>query len=353
MTFQIKDYPALSLFSELLTVPSPSGNEKKLAAIIEQKITELGFFAQRDAIGNIYTRIEGRDPSAPLCLIAAHIDEIGIVVTGIEPDGNLKVVNSGGLLPHKLGERPLKFLGDHKNIIGVSAMGSAHTTKVSDKAKTWEDVSIFTGLTPAQLKEAGIRPGTCGVPTREQCGPLLFGDEQDPLAAAWTFDDRMGAVALLRLLEQVKIKNIQPLHPTVLAFTTQEETGGHGAKVLARALNPQTFISVDGCPIPPGIPLSLDGRPGIWSRDKSGPYDQNLVRFLYKASLESGTEAQPAAFAAAFSDASMVQSAGLTERIAVIGHVRENSHGYEIARVSVFDNLLQILVRFLETWQGE
>ena len=324
MSQKIYDYPALSLFAELLAVPSPSGFEEKLAAVIQEKITELGFSPQKDAIGNVYVKIKGHDPTAPLCLIAAHIDEIGVVVTGIEPNGNLRVVNSGGLLPHKLGERPLEFLGDHRNIIGVSAMGSAHTTKVSDKAKTWEDVSIFTGLTVEQLRAAGIRPGTCGVPTREQCGPILFGDEKDPLAAAWTFDDRMGAVALLRLLEQIKTRNICPYHPTVLAFTTQEETGGHGAKVLAQALKPQTFISVDGCPIPPGVTLCMDGRPGIWSRDKSGPYDRNLVRFLTQTSLDAGTEAQPAAFAAAFSDASMVQSAGLAGRIAVIGHVTEN-----------------------------
>ncbi|MCP4363054.1 MAG: hypothetical protein GY796_34050 [Chloroflexi bacterium] len=72
-------------------------------------------------------------------------------------------------------------------------------------------------LLPAQLKAAGVRPGSTAVPTRERRGPVLFGDPADPLVAAWTFDDRMGVVALLRLLAQVKEEGIRTFNPPFLA----------------------------------------------------------------------------------------------------------------------------------------
>jgi putative aminopeptidase FrvX len=65
-----------------------------------------------------------------------------------------------------------------------------------------------------------------------------------------------------------------------------------------------------------------------------------------------GTELQTAVYDGAASDASLLAYAGLAPRIACVGHVRENSHGYEVARLSVFDNLLKTLVQFIQTWQG-
>ena len=56
---------------------------------------------------------------------------------------------------------------------------------------------------------------------------------------------------------------------------------------------------------------------------------------------------------AAASDASLVYAAGGAERVATMGHPRENSHGYEVARLSVFDNVWRTLVAFVENWQGE
>ena len=54
---------------------------------------------------------------------------------------------------------------------------------------------------------------------------------------------------------------------------------------------------------------------------------------------------------AAFSDASKAYEVGAADRVATLGQVRENSHGYEVARLSVFDNLLKTLVQFLKTWK--
>ena len=353
MQNSISENPALSLFTELLSVPAPSGQEHLIAQIIQVKLGEWEYPYSIDGSGNVIVKIEGRQPQAPVCMIAAHIDEIAIVVTRIEDDGSLRIDRSGGMIPWKLGERPLEILGDHKTIIGVTSMGSGHTASVIDKTITWPDVRVLTGLTVEQLVSAGVRPGSTGVPLRPGCGPVIFGDPENPLVAAWTFDDRMGVVALLRLLEAMKIEEIQPYHPTIIAFTTQEEVGGQGAKSLAQRVKPKVLIAVDGCPIPPGSPMELDGRPGIWRKDRLSHFDQGLILFILNAASQAGTELQPVVYNQAASDASMAYTVGAAERIATIGHVRENSHGYEVARLAVFDNLFKVLLQFIKTWKGE
>ncbi|WP_420641053.1 M20/M25/M40 family metallo-hydrolase [Candidatus Leptofilum sp.] len=344
-------HPALQLFTKLL-VPSPTGREQQLAQLVRQQLDKYGVAHETDGMGNVLVRVDGRSPQVPLLMYAAHMDEIGLVVTKINPDGSLQVSNSGGLHPWKLGEGPMEILGDRETIVGILSMGSTHTANAANQAITWNDVRVMTGLSPEQLKAAGVRPGSTGVPTRERRGPMLFGDPADPLVAAWTFDDRMGVVALLRLLERMRVEEIRPYHPTIIAFTVSEEVGGHGAKSLALREQPEIFVSVDGAPMPPESDLQLDGRPAIWSKDRLGHYDQPLLQAFCQAALAAGTELQPVVYQSAASDASLVYYAGGAQRIACMGQVRANSHGYEVARLSVFDNMLNTLVQFVQDFEG-
>jgi len=341
------NHPAMDLFCELLDVPAPSGGEEGVAAIVRSKLDAMGVAYRTDGAGNVLVHLDGADAAAPLRCIAAHMDEIGAVVTAIEPDGVLRMDRSGGLLPWKYGEGPLTIVGDHDRVPGILSFGSTHGG-VSGKAIGWSDCRVLTGLTPAELAAAGVRCGSPAVPSREARGPIVLGGGDDPLVAAWTFDDRMGVVALLRLLEMVAgAGDVAVASPTVIAFTVHEEGGGHGAKVVARDERPEIFVAVDGCPMPAGTNLTLDGRPGTWSKDSLAVYDHRLVRALCDAATAAGTEMQTVVYDGAASDASMVYAAGGAARIACIGHVRENSHGYEVARWSSFDNVLGTLARFV------
>jgi putative aminopeptidase FrvX len=344
------NHPAVKLLAELLAIPAPSGREEGIAAWVQHQLAEMGYAYESDAAGNVLVRLDGRQATAPLCVFASHMDEIGFVVTRIEADGRLRVDRSGGLLPWKLGESPVQILGDEETIIGVLSMGSTHGGGLGEKAITWSDVSILTGLSPAQLQARGVRAGSAGVPVAAGRGPVVFGDADDPLIAAWTFDDRAGVMTLLRLLACLKEEGIQPFSPTIIAFVTREELGGHGAKHLARQVQPELFVAVDGAPIPAGVPLHIDGRPAIWSKDRLATYDQRLLQQFCQAARVAATELQTAVYDGAASDASLLAYAGLAPRIACIGHVRENSHGYEVARLSVFDNLLNTLRQFMKLW---
>jgi len=345
-------HPAVTLLTELLAISSPGGREQNMAAMIVRKVKALDFAVEIDPAGNVVVRIGRPEKRKPLVMLAAHMDEIALVVTRIEPDGRLRVVPSGGLLPHKIGERPLDIIGDGAPVTGVLTVGLSGHSGTPDRAITWDDCHILTGLTPVELAKAGVRPGSTAVPSRAQRGPILLGPPANPLLAAWTFDDRMGCVMLLRLLETMRRQKITPPFPLIVAFTVHEEGGCYGAKVLAHRERPEVFIAVDGCPVTPEAPLVLDGRPGIWSKDKIGHYDQRLVRDLCRMAREAGTELQPAVYKNAASDASMVFEVGGAPRIGFIGHVRENSHGFEVARLAVFDNVLKTLLVFVRKWQG-
>ena len=67
---------------------------------------------------------------------------------------------------------------------------------------------------------------------------------------------------------------------------------------------------------------------------------------------QNGINVQTAAYLQAATDASLIHYAGLAPRIVCFGHVRENSHGYEVIRLSVLDHLLNTLIAFVEDWTG-
>jgi putative aminopeptidase FrvX len=337
----------LELLEELLQVPAPSGREEQMAALLRRHLDKLGYTHETDGSGNVLVRLEGSDPSAPLAVIAAHMDEIGVVVSHIEDDGRLCVERSGGLAPFKLGERPLVFLGDGDSIIGVPSFGTGHSTDFS-RGIAWEDVRVITGLSKAQLQEKGIRPGSTGVPVTQGRGPFLLGTQENPLVAAWTMDDRAGVVVLLQLLQILKERGLQPHCPTIVAFTVHEEGGCYGAKALAQRERPEVFIAVDGSPWKPRAGIEVNDQPTCWSKDFLIHYDQRLIVQMAQVAKAAGTQLQTAVLTNASSDASAVYDCGAAGRVAIIGHTRSNSHGFEVAQLNVFPNIVNTLVELVQ-----
>ena len=346
----------LLLLEELLQIPSPSGREERMAADICRRIGDLGREANVDEQGNVWTTIVGKDSSRPVA-IASHMDEISMVVTGFEPDGRLRVSRSGGLHPWKLGECPVQIIGDGDPVPAHLGFGSGHTADPNDpitafasgaRGITWSDCHLDTGLSPEQLREAGVRVGSSAVPISAVRGPHLFGPADDPLVSAWILDNRGGTLTLLRLLERLLESGIELARDLSLCFMVQEEHGLIGARGWARRNRVEVFIAVDSSPIPKGVDLALDGRPATWTKDAIVQFDQTLIRELASAATAAGTDLQYAAYGAAASDASGVLDSGGAERGATIGYPRAHSHGYEVSRLSVFDNLVATLFEYVK-----
>ena len=316
-----------------------------MAGFLRKKIRDIGWATEDDPAGNLLVRINPGSVGQPIVL-AAHMDEIALVVSRIEDDGRLRVVKSGGMTLHKLGERAVDILGDTEIVPGIFSTGAGHVapgTGATGLGECW----ITTGLSAARLREKGVHPGAAVVPAREGRGPVLLGEPEDPLVAAWTFDDRMGVLALVRLLEKLKTHPLTNSRSVLIAFTVHEEGGAHGAKGLGHREHPGIFVAVDGCPSTAGSGLKTDSRPAIWAKDLKANYSHDVILELVAAARGLDIELQRAVLENAYSDASAAYDCGAVTKFATIGHVRENSHGFEIARLGVATTLPAVLEAFV------
>ena len=331
--------------NRLLKVPAPSGFRDRMTAELRKMVKERGFDSEIDPAGNVLIRIPGKDPKGPTTVLAAHYDEIGMIVTNIAANGDLSVSNLGGLKPPKVGERDVTVLSDRgTDVVGIVSMGSEHGGgQWGGKAgPDWNDIKIITGLTPAQLKAKGIRVGSPAVPVNSERGVYVFGDPENPLMGAWSFDDRAGCAVLMCLLTELKKQNFQPKNPLIVAFTTEEEVGCLGAVALAVRERPARFIAVDGCPVKAMFGTKLSPQPALWIKDRVAIFDQEIIREFFAAAEACGVEVQTGVIAGG-SDASKVKAAGVTAKVGLFGHARENSHGLEVAYAAVFENVIRVL----------
>lgn len=346
-----RDEQDLDLLRRLLDVPAPSGSEARMADFLQRSLGQLGFEPERDAAGNVLVRIPGRDPSMPLGCFAAHMDEIGMTVTGVDAGGRVRVDRLGGLLRWKLGETPVVILGDVDDVPGVVSMGSGHAPGAAAAVPEWSEIAVLTGLSAADLRGSGVHAGSPIVPAREQRGPFLYGGiGDDQMVAAWSLDNRLGVLCQLRTLEIMVEERVEPAGPLLFAFTVQEEIGCHGAAALALRERPDIMIAVDGCPLTPGSGLVMNGRPGIRTRDHGAIYDPALVRSFCATADRIGIPLQPVVYQVAGSDAGHAHAVGAAPRAACLGYVRENSHGYETAPLSAFRALTEVLAEIVRSW---
>jgi putative aminopeptidase FrvX len=336
----------LDLLQEMVFCHSPAGDESAIEAIIKREFEATGVPVWQDGATNIYAHVEGAGPKV---MIAAHKDEIGMIVTHVLDNGRLKVRNIGGSYPWKYGEGPVDILTDDGAIVrGILSVGSTHTrtgwiSELGDKrALTWDLVTVFTGLTPAETKAQGIHPGSRAVVARERKQIQHLGD----MIACYTLDDRMGLVSIIAALQELKDAHL-PLDLYFVA-TTMEETGLMGAIRAARVIEPEIFIAIDTSPVTHDTPSVISASPTVWYGEAAYHLKRDLDKLLYLAD-ELGFGAQPVVYDGSGSDAGGVKRTGMADRTVAFGFPRDNSHGYEIAHSDSLMNVTKLLVAFLKS----
>jgi len=218
------------LIRKLTETYGPSGAEEEIRAAIRAEVESLADEVRVDPLGSLVAHKQGPTGSKQAgkrIVLAAHMDEIGVMVTYVDEKGFARFTNIGGV--HTLGcmGGRVAFADGTLGVIGIEQKRD-NADKVPQMAQLYIDV---------------------GATSRDDC-PVQVGDSAvfvRPFAAQGTrliakaLDDRIGCAILIETLRRLK----RTPHDVYFAFTVQEEVGLRGARTSAYGIDPDMAIAVD------------------------------------------------------------------------------------------------------------
>lgn len=223
------------MLTELSELHAPTGFEDEVADYMEEKFKAFGWETRRDMLGNVIAR-KGKAGGKKV-LVAAHMDEVGLVVTAITEKGFLKFAKVGGMYDGAVSNNRV-YVHAKKKVLGVIGLKAPHLMKEEESKKLSEHDQLYIDVGVADKKaveKMGIRPGT----------PVSFdakvGEVSSDLLVGKAFDNRVGCAILLKLAEEMK--NVDG--EVYLVGTVREETGLFGAGVSAFGIQPDLAVALD------------------------------------------------------------------------------------------------------------
>lgn len=339
---------SFELLKKLVAIPGPPGQETRVREALKSALSDMGLEGEMDAKGNLVVCL-GPPSEEPDIVVTAHMDEIGLMVENVRPDGMLTVIPLGGLLPWKWGEGPVSILAKEGDVPGILSFGSIHTeseaspiTKAKGKGLLWSHATVFTGLTAALLKERGIRPGTRIAMAPSQRTVVEMG----AFVGSYFLDDRADLVAWLRTIEKLQAK--EPTKSILFAATTSEEVGGEGALFLLQRVRPAICVALELGPMVPESQFELDATPTVWVRDSYACIDPRDIEVLEQCEEELKMDLHWQALSRGGSDASCAASHGHCARPVTLGIPMENTHGFEIMHRDAPDRLADLTLAYIQ-----
>ncbi|GAT12644.1 M20/M25/M40 family metallo-hydrolase [Mycolicibacterium novocastrense] len=343
------------LLQELLHAYCPCGQEDDVREVCRRELEPHVDEMWVDEAGNLIGLLRGEDREAQPARVMAHLDELSMLVKRIESDGTLHMTPLGTMYPGNFGLGPVALLGDQRTVCGVLTLGSEHTTKESqqiwetkpdqgDQALDWLHVYVFTGHTPEELAEAGIRAGTRACVHRSKRTLIDVGPDY---LGCYFMDDRAAATALLDVAGRLAPSDGRPARDTYLVFTTAEEVGGVGGSYASRTLPGDLTLALEVGPTEAEYGTSCSGGPIVAYSDAETIYDKSVADALLEAATDLGLAPQPAVLGAFESDASHAKASGLTPRAGLLCLPTLSTHGYEVIARRAIPDMAAVLAEFL------
>ncbi len=271
----------VSLLERLSNACGVSGDEGKVRKIVLSEVKPYADELKVDALGNVLVTHHGRGEHLLRVMLAAHMDEVGLMLTHDDGDGIYRFDVVGSIAPHDLAAKAVWIGKEH--VAGVIGLKPLHLEQRNDQKKPVELDDLHIDVGPAKGKERVGDRATFA--TRfSRIGPSLRGK---------ALDNRLGVATLVEL-----VKHAPPNIDLLAAFTVQEEIGARGARVAAFALDPDLAIILDSTPAYdlPAYDTDENARyntrlgagPAIYIADAGTLCDPRLVRYLIQTAEANG-----------------------------------------------------------------
>ncbi|WP_373761124.1 glutamyl aminopeptidase [Streptococcus ferus] len=230
---------------EVTELDGISAHEGQVRDYLRQKITPLVDRVETDGLGGIFGIKESSAAQAPKVLVAAHMDEVGFMLTEIKTDGTLRAVDIGGWNPLVISsQRFCLYTRQGRKIPLISGSVPPHllSKKGGNGLPEIADLIFDAGFTSqTEAQDFGLTPGDMIVP---DSSAILTANQKHIISKAW--DNRYGVLMVTELLESLKHDK---LNSTLIAgANVQEEVGLRGAHASTTKYDPDIFFAVDCSP---------------------------------------------------------------------------------------------------------
>jgi endoglucanase len=225
--------------AKLIELPGVSGYEEETAKCIAGEFSKYCDEVQTDRLFNVYGIKRGAEPgpNVPKVMLAAHMDEIALMVRDIDEKGFLRVTNIGGVDQRILLAQEVTVHG-RERLHGVVATVPPHLQDAgdSDKVVKMKDLSVDVGMNAERVK-ALVRVGDLVT----FCSPLV--SMQGSMVNGKSLDDRASVVMLREVMKE--LDKLQYQAEVYHVATVQEEVGTRGAIISTYRIEPDIGIAID------------------------------------------------------------------------------------------------------------
>lgn len=328
---------------ELCLLDGISGREDAVRAYIREKAAPYADSLRTDSLGNLIVLKKGTKGGGPKLMVAAHMDEVGLIVRHIEEDGFLRFACVGGIDRRVLLSKRVRV--GEKKIPGVIGLKPIHLTTKEEEKKTPKVSELYIDIGAKSREEAEklVRPGDFAAFTGDV---VLFGDG---FIKAKALDDRIGCAMMLKLLKE------ECSADRTFVFTVQEEIGCRGAFGAAFSVTPdialvlETTTAADLAGVPDRKKVCSPGKgPVILYMDNGSMADRQLYALCRETAEKNGIPWQTKHLLAGGNDASAIQRSKAGVRTLVLSAAVRYLHApSSVGSVNDIQDMLKLARLFL------
>lgn len=227
-----------NILKDLLMTPSPSGSEqpiiKKMAMFLKDYIDELTI----DNYGNLIALKYGANSNKKL-MLAAHADEVGMMVTHIDNNGFLSFQEIGGIDTNLLPGQRVEIHNHQGVVTGIIGKKPIHLQDRDAKAKDYDAEDLWIDIAAKDKEEAESKVEV-GDYITYQTQPIVL---QHDVWTSKALDDKVGLLTLVEVAKSLDGK--QPAMDVYFVASVQEELGARGIRTAALGINPDYGIAID------------------------------------------------------------------------------------------------------------
>ena len=219
------------LLQKLTETFSPSGYEDKVREIVRAEVQPLADEIRVDVLGNLIVRKRTGKATKKTrrIMVAAHMDEIGIIVSHVDENGFVRFSPIGSVFRRYVPGGRVRFLNGTQGVIGFDRLDNVNELPVLDK--------MYIDVGATSRKDCPVKIGDVAAFDRP------FADLGNRLVAK----SMHGRVGVLVAIETLRVLKSTP-HDVYFVFTTQKEVGTRGAATSAYGVDPDVGIALDVTP---------------------------------------------------------------------------------------------------------